>query len=460
MIARMASRRSMTRTVVVLSICGCVLVSLLQALALFDWQQGPVRFVLLVGIFVVAWWLARTSERDTTGAPPTSAGRGGIVGTLSLAAALALLAMHLLTGVRSAQRTHATGEILQDQGQINVRALALLEQGVNPYGVRTMLTPHQYVQAVGRPAVRACVQGVTPRELTAQVQRFWGSRRAEDMVRLYPPLSTDAHCAPVRERFDAFGYAYGPAMLQVYRPLWSVLGDAGVYATHVVFLLGIAAVLFTAAHRFGQGHRGVLALPLLIMLVPSHVATTTLVQSCADLPAVLFALLGWWALERGRARVAGVLVGASVACKLLPGALYLPLLLGSGVMPLALAGGTLLLLAAPYLLWDARGFWLDFVLHGFTRQPDSTSLAFYLPPTAATGMVVAGAAVLLAVLVRELRPGLHTEGRLRWLLAAHVVALATAGNFHNNYLTWLLPVLGLVVAHAAARLVQSARGGT
>lgn len=108
-------------------------------------------------------------------------------------------------------------------------------------------------------------------------------------------------------------------------------------------------------------------------------------------------------------------------------------------------------LSAPYLVADARGFVLDFVLHGVSRDADSTALAFFLPPWGALALSASGALLAAILLGTIVRSGWTTERRIRWLVASHVIALATAGNLHNNYLVWLQPVLGILVAFRLAR---------
>lgn len=299
----------------------------LQAFAFYDWGHGGVRFALLMAIAALAFAGSRVLGHRSRVAD--DARGAGLIGVVVLSAALVLAGRHASTGIRSALKTARTGAIEQDQGQINARAVGLSARGVNPYGRRTMLTPHQYLVELARPETAACL-GVPPQPMVGHLRRFWVSRDPAAMAALFPAISPEPRCARVRARFDAFGYAYGPFLLQIYRPFIRAFGDAGIYVSHVACFLDLCGVLIALARRFGGGEAFVVGLPLLLVLVPEHVATTTLVQSCCDLAGVFLAVCGFLLVEQGRAAAAAVCIGLSVACKLFPGALYLPLLLGAG----------------------------------------------------------------------------------------------------------------------------------
>ena len=250
---------------------------------------------------------------------------------------------------------------------------------------------------------------------------------------------------------------YPPGAQLAFAGLWRLLGDSvtGFKAALVLAELAGAALLLGLLRAMGQPpNRVVIYLwsPLLIFEVAHAGHVDGLL-----LPLLIGAL---WARVRERSLLAGVLLGAATAVKLVP-ALLLPALLPL-VLPLTaqnwraparLLLGFVSVMALAYLpfAWgDASplGFLplyfdenfnmgLAALLFGVARR-------WALPPAAVANVVsLAGLALIAAWCV--LRPAQSTRnmlGRCLWLMGWFTLANQ---NLHPWYLLWLLPLVTLFV---------------
>ena len=86
------------------------------------------------------------------------------------------------------------------------------------------------------------------------------------------------------------------------------------------------------------------------------------------------------------------------------------------------------------------------------RDADRSSLAFHLAAYDRNVLQAAAAATVLWIFWRTHQAGWQLVVHLRTLLIAHVGVVATAKNFHNNYVIWFLPLVGL---YALAVLMEA-----
>lgn len=388
---------------------------LLQLFVEYDWGMGAVRAGLLVALgallATLRWW-ARSS-----GAPRSW-------GWAAVAVVVALAAWHVAVGAGSLMRTKATGDLRLDQGENSFRAVRTLLAGRNPYGTRTLLDPTEYRVLVRRWRARPdCVE-------------FAGASRDP-----FPAISDRPECAEARRDWAGLGYKYGPVTLATYVVPVTALGKAGIFATHLALFAALAVVLWLLALRSAGGDLFLGALPLLLVLLPAHYRLNALDLSAADLAPVLLALT--FLALRARPVLAGTALGLSIAAKVLPGALFLPLLLPLGRRAWTALGATLAAAFLPFAVWDLEGLLSNILLYNLRRPTDSTALAHFMSPGAgaALGAAVAGSLVILVVHLR--RRGWNARRAMAYLASAHLGVLLAGKIFHNNYLLWLAPVLGL-----------------
>ncbi len=154
--------------------------------------------------------------------------------------------------------------------------------------------------------------------------------------------------------------------------------------------------------------------------------------------------------------VRGVLVGALLALVVLvrlwpmtfPAAFLLPLLLGTGVRrgrAIAGFGVVSLLTWGPAFAVDGLGVWDNVFRFNIERGADSTALAFYLSPAVMQVLrvliVVLCAAAFWRLVWRTFEPVTFVT------LCMGLFFLLTKV-FHNNYLVWWLPMVGVCLARA------------
>lgn len=431
---------------------GCAL-GLSPLFYLFDWGQGPLRTGLLVVWLVVGVGLGRGLGHGHAPEPGPWGRRAAWL------VALGLLGFHLYVGAREIEHTARTGAIKLDQGQIAYRAIRWLgEIHLNPYGHEVMLDPVYYMSELQRhqpsgclaftPAAPAASAGLAERRqfalrlLDAQ-RRLWDGLDPGAMAALMPAVDPAERCARARLGFRSLGFKYGPLDLLAYVPTVLAFGPAGVFVTQLLAFVGIVAlVALLAAQRAGKRSAAV-PLALCVLLGMPHLHNNVLTTSALDAVPTLLALAALWAHGARRGALAALLLGAALASKPLPGLLYAPLLAAYPARTLLVALVAALVPYVPFALWDAEGLWNNVVLYPLTRPTDSTALAHFLPAWAQAawlGLCALGVGYTLFATLRA-----RAVRSVLWsgLFASHLLVLAAAGYLHNNYFTWLAPVLAL-----------------
>ncbi len=407
-----------------------VAVGLCELLAGVGWGFAVRRALLLGGLLASCGLLALLKVE------PARDDRVATV--LGLLAAAGLL-FHAGLGVRTAQQSQRNDVILIDQGQMTWRAIELLRRGENPWGRDALLDVEGVRRLLGAPPVAGCIGGGAEADFEAW---WWGGLTEQARADFEARLDTGDRCAPVGAARERLGLKYGPLLLASYAP-FAPLGKAGLYVAHVAWMLVLGGLLVALGRRLGRGDPLLAALPLAVVLLPSHLRFNTLWYSAGDLAPVALALAGLLCLLRRRDVPAGLLIGASVAAKAMPGLLFLPLLLRAGWRSWLAAGLVVAAAMALPVAWDPAGAWINLGAFAFERPVDSTALAWVLGPSLAMAWKGLLAAGLLALLAWTWRRGWRDRDLLLWLLVAHAAALLGGSGFHNNYMVWLLPVVGL-----------------
>ena len=377
----------------------------------FDWGHGVLRASLLAALGALVWWW-RAYPQSVAGPPSRRAGR------VVVAFAAAGLAVNLGVGLHRFVSSLATGQTSGDQAQSVIAALRLVRDGSNPWSTLA--------------ATDLMAGGLAAEELT---------RRPECEA---PPAALVASCAPLHRMFSALGFKYGPAMLVFYAPFVAALGAAGIALSHLLLFGTLVTVLGTRvlADRRSWWWTSLAVIPLLWTV---HMAWNILDQDHLDLLPVLLAILGLLCMRRQTWALAALALGLSINAKLLPGLLFVPALLRAPRRFVVLAPTVALAGFLPLAILDWRGLWFN-IGYPLMRAPDSSALAFLLPPGGQILLRVASVAALAAAGMAAHARGWNPRATLNWLLAAHLIVLGTGGTLHNNYLVWLLPLITLLVA--------------
>jgi hypothetical protein len=425
--------------------------ALLQLLIVyFHWGAGLERllgFVALAGFVLLAIW-----RRGR--APSLFDGRAR---WLLAIAALALLSQHVRLFARDIA---AGGECLTDMGRPSICAGEWLRRGMNPWA--------------------ECAERPRRRQRPKPPQDTWAWCLAVDncVDRKAGGTYKDwTHHGPHYDFMD--GYKYGPLTALTYLPFVHELRERGLYAVNFAFWLAQVALVWLlarAAYRTlpGAPWRAlvVLLLPVAIPnqelfpkthiealgerweLIPPEIETFVLelTRRCAmDILPVAWMLSATLLAAYGRSRLAGVLLGLSLAAKQLPGLLLCVLLPGlRGVRPLALTVSTAITTALcylPFFAWAPREMIANLILFSALRPTNSSSVRAYLP---ASWDWLVSALQLLAVGLIALFFYRRTQRSLVVLLQAAALGtiafVALNKVVHGNYLLWLQPWLALLIA--------------
>ena len=439
---------------VVLSWGGvCLLV--LESFREWDWDKGVERAVLLALLGVLVFLVPRLAAHRISLVPWPAAGRALLAGCALLTIAHVRVAVG--HGIE-ARRTHA---VAFDQAQNMLRSIELLDRGINPYGRRTMVDPVQYAVELAKPTHRACLGEDATSRYLPPMHAWYANMDPSRMDAVFPDLTAPS-CESARTGFDMLGQKYGPVLIAVYWPFVRLFGEGGLHMCHAVVLLALCGVLL-ASWRSGDVPPGTstwaAAISLLVLLGTSHVRFSAMQHPSSDLVPTAFAVTAVVLLDRGKARAAAVCIALSIASKALPGALLVPMLIGADRRAWMAFAGTVVAAFLPFVLWDARGLVLDIVVFNFVRETDSTALAYFLPRGLRPALVPVGVASLLALVVTFHRRGWSSRNRPMYVIAAVLVVLATGKVFHNNYLVWLLPFVGLHAARVIVERVERSSSG-
>jgi len=351
-----------------------------------------------------------------------------------------LLYWHFKEGLLSTVRQRRS-----EMGDIHVRAVKLLTHGVNPWAFGTVLESSALHYLIVAPEVVACRTSVTPSEETQH--EVWESERRGD--ELFPERINEPGCEQAKKILAVVGYRYGPVMVASYVPLVLAVGRGGEYLTHLLFLLAILGAMVVLLRAWPKE---ALVMACVILLGQSVLRRDTLLDSDCDLIPTALMLWALVAFEKGRPFTAGALTALTLAAKVFPAAFLLPLLLSAarGGRGRQLAGFALVSLLAwgPVLALDAVGVWDNVFRFNVDRAGDSTALSFFVPAALMTALrlvIAAGCAFAFWKLVlRRFEP-------IAFVALCMGAFFLFTKVFHNNYLVWWLPVVGVTLARALSR---------
>jgi hypothetical protein len=244
------------------------------------------------------------------------------------------------------------------------------------------------------------------------------------------------------------GYKYLPMMIAVYAPLCLGLGIRGIIVTNILLQAMTAAVIRSIGTISGGRLCG-LAAALLYLSLP-FVAHQVFRRGVTDLACVLPLLLALRYADE-RPMVAGVMVGLSIATKLMPGLVFLPCALPTkgdrGRYLLGVLWGLLPIL--PFVATAPDAFVANVLLFNMVRQVDDTSWLFGLSPVAADAARIVVACILLGVALRAWRYAPRLDERCGLAALATLAVFAVGPGMHHNYHLWFLPLLAILGGRAA-----------
>lgn len=250
---------------------------------------------------------------------------------------------------------------------------------------------------------------------------------------------------------DSHGYKYLPTMIATYLPLGSLFGATGMRLTNLILDGAVAFLVGVLARRHSGWVCGTLAASLYLMLpmLPGDIYF----NAVTDLAPTVF-LLAAMALYQARPGVAGVMIGFSVAAKLLPGLLMVVCCFPASGR-LRYVGGILLGLipAIVFFLLAPSDFMQNIVWFVATRPIDTTSWLFgapsYVIMTVRLGFVLFIGAVAFAVVWRP--PDFFERCSLYVLCS--VAALLVGPTTHNNYMLWWIPFFCILFSWPLSKIM-------
>jgi hypothetical protein len=243
------------------------------------------------------------------------------------------------------------------------------------------------------------------------------------------------------------GYKYLPVMMAAYAPLGLPWAAHGIVVTNLVLHGATAGLLGLIAARSSRAAGLAVALFYLSQAFLAHQLMT---RGVNDLVAML-PLLGALYLVDKRPGWAGLLVGLSIAAKLMPGLVGLMCLLPAPGGRARYAGGVAvgLLPILPFVLWGPDAFAANILLFNAIRPVDDTSWLIGLPALTVMLVRAVAAGALFAIAWRIARIPPEPEARCGLLVLAILCVFAVGPDMHHNYYLWFIPPLALLAGRAA-----------
>jgi hypothetical protein len=244
------------------------------------------------------------------------------------------------------------------------------------------------------------------------------------------------------------GYKYLPMMIVVYAPVSLALGIRGIIVTNII-LQTLTAALARSIAQIIAGRFAGLAAALLYLSLP-FVAHQVFTRGVTDLAPVVL-LLAALRFADERPGWAGLMVGLSMATKLIPGIVMLPCALPAHGERRRYALGVLagLLPIVPFAATAPDAFVDNVVLFNLVRPIDDTSWLFGLAPPAIAAARAAAVALLAAIAVRIWQHPPRLDERCVLTTLAILTVFAAGPGMHHNYYLWFLPLLAILAASAA-----------
>jgi len=244
------------------------------------------------------------------------------------------------------------------------------------------------------------------------------------------------------------GYKYLPVMMAAYAPLVLAFGIRGTVVTNLLLQGAVAALVRSLAGRGGGRTAGLLAATLYLSLpFPAFQLFTRGVNDAVPVVALLGALL----LFEERPGWAGLLVGLSIAAKLMPGlAVILCLVPAAGGRQrffLGLAAGLLPIL--PFAAAAPGAFADNILLFNLLRPIDNTSWLYGLPVGTAVLARAMASAALAGLYAWVWRRAPERDERCAAAAVAILLVFAVGPDMHLNYNLWFIPFLAVLSARAA-----------
>ena len=244
------------------------------------------------------------------------------------------------------------------------------------------------------------------------------------------------------------GYKYLPMMMVLYAPLSLALGIRGIIVTNILLQALTAALARGVAGRIAGRIAG-LAAALLYLSLP-FVAHQVFTRGVTDLAPVVL-LLAALRFADERPGWAGLMVGLSIATKLIPGMVMLPCALPARGERRRYALGVLagLLPIIPFAATAPDAFADNVVLFNLVRPIDDTSWLLGLSPLAIAAARAGAVALLAIIAVRIWRRAPRLDERCLLTALATLAVFAVGPGMHHNYYLWFLPLLAILAASAA-----------
>lgn len=262
-------------------------------------------------------------------------------------------------------------------------------------------------------------------------------------------LPLDPLAGGIADAGGAFhGYKYLPMMILAYAPLCLALGLRGIVATNILLQAATAAALRALAAR-GVGPIAGLAAATLYLSLPFP-AFQLFARGVNDLVPVL-PLLGALLLLERRPFWSGLLVGLSLAAKLMPGLAVLPCLVPAPGARRRYGLGVVvgLLPILPFAAASPDSFAANILLFNALRPTDDTSWLYGLPGSVAAAARAAAALALAGLYLHIWRHPPALAARCAAAALAILLVFAVGPDMHHNYYLWFIPFLAPLAAWAA-----------
>jgi hypothetical protein len=332
--------------------------------------------------------------------------------------------------IQNSLRTH---KIELDAGETTWRAARMLWLGQNPYGYRAVVDHAIFLDRL-EPLAAAGLAPTIPKPELLSALKEYDRTLDPNLQRRLLPIRSDNTPRPLEAR--VLGYKYGPVVMLVTAPFVPLGVPAVIPALNIAGCFGLFAVMFCVMRDVSR-QLALAIVGLIALLVDPSIRWNFILLTATDVWPLLSSSFAVLNFRRGKMNACAIFLALACGFKIFPSTLLLPLLLTSrSPWPIALFVSIVIIIYAPWFLWDPIGILDNVFLWPALMPKDSTSWLYY---ASSSITLIARFAGLAGVAVLWLRYFQGSDTRLFWTLAIiNICVLLAGGAFHNNHVPWAL----------------------
>jgi hypothetical protein len=317
---------------------------IVASFSVLDWEHGIARGCILFGLLfaLILFRIYGQPWRQVASDVP------GFVKILLLIAGLSCIG----ASAHAIQKSLRTHKIELDAGETTWRAARMLWLGQNPYGYRAVVDHAIFLDRL-EPLAAAGLAPTIPKPELLSALKEYDRTLDPNLQRRLLPIRSDNTPRPLEAR--VLGYKYGPLVMLVTAPFVPLGVPAVIPALNIAGCFGLFAAMFWVMRDVSR-QLALAIVGLIALLVDPSIRWNFILLTATDVWPLLSSSLAVLNFRRGKMNACAIFLALACGFKIFPSTLLLPLLLTSrSPWPIALFVSIVIIIYAPWFLWDPIG---------------------------------------------------------------------------------------------------------